>query len=87
MHQKLFDFYCGVGTDHAQRTFNKIILLDDFEGIEKGVINAMHLMSSLQNTHYLAYPPSRDIMSSHGLTDSCTVGMIIPRELVEDSNQ
>lgn len=64
-----------------------VILLDDFEGIEKGVINAIHLMNSLQNTHYLAYPPSRDVMRSHGLADSCTVGMIIPRDLVEHSNQ
>jgi hypothetical protein len=64
-----------------------VIFLDDFEGIEKGVINALHLMNSLQNTHYLAYPPSRDIMHSHGLTDGCTIGMIIPRQLVEHTNQ
>jgi predicted O-methyltransferase YrrM len=64
-----------------------LILLDDFEGVEKGVVNAMHLMNSLQNTHYLIYPPSRDIMNSHGLTEGCTIGMIIPRKLVEHTNQ
>ncbi|MFN5446802.1 MAG: class I SAM-dependent methyltransferase [bacterium] len=64
-----------------------VVLLDDFEGTEKGVINAMHLMNSLQTTHYLAYPPSREIMHNHGLTDGCTIGMIIPRRLVEHTNQ
>ena len=64
-----------------------VVLLDNFEGTEKGVINAMHLMNSLQTTHYLAYPPSREIMHNHGLTDGCTIGMIIPRRLVEHTNQ
>lgn len=64
-----------------------IILLDDFEGTEKGVVNALQLMNSLQNTHYLAYPPSRELMRSHGLYEGCTIGMIVPRSLVEHTNQ
>jgi hypothetical protein len=64
-----------------------LILLDDFEGTEKGVVNALQLMTSLQNTHYLAYPPSRELMRSHGLYEGCTIGMIVPRSLVEHTNQ
>jgi predicted O-methyltransferase YrrM len=64
-----------------------VILLDDFEGTEKGVVNALQLMNSLQNTHYLAYPPSRELMRLHGLNEGCTIGMIVPRVLVEHTNQ
>ena len=64
-----------------------VILLDDFEGTEKGVINAIQLMNSLQNTHYLLYPPSRELMRLHGLHEGCTIGMIVPRILVEHTNQ
>lgn len=64
-----------------------VILLDDFEGTEKGVANASRLMGSLQNSHLLAYPPSRELMRRHGMLEACTVGMIIPRDLVINTNQ
>lgn len=64
-----------------------VILLDDFEGTEKGVINAVHLMNSLSSTHYLAYAPSKALMQSHGLNEGCTIGMIIPHRLIEHTNQ
>jgi predicted O-methyltransferase YrrM len=64
-----------------------IILLDDFEGTEKGVVNAIQLMNSLQSTHFLVYPPSHELMHLHGLSGGCSVGMIIPRSLVEHTNQ
>lgn len=64
-----------------------VILLDDFEGTEKGVANAGHLMGSLQNSHLLAYPPSRELMRRFGMQEACSVGMIIPRSLVMYTNQ
>jgi hypothetical protein len=64
-----------------------VILLDDFEGTEKGVTNAINLMNYLHNTHYLVYPPSRDLMRSYGLHEGCTIGMIVPRVLIEHTNQ
>lgn len=60
---------------HAQ----SIVLLDDFEGIEKGVVNASVLLSSLQATHNLIYPPERELLRKFSLTDGCTTAMIIPR--------
>lgn len=64
-----------------------VILLDDFEGIEKGVANAALLMPSLQATHLLAYPPSPALLLQHGLHEACSVAMIVPRSLVEHTNQ
>jgi len=64
-----------------------VILIDDFEGVEKGSINAMHLMNSLKDTHLLAYPPSRELLGRHGHHDSCTLAMIIPKNLVVHTDQ
>lgn len=64
-----------------------VIVLDDFEGTEKGVINAIHLMNSLNGTHYLTYAPSKALMRTHGMSEGCTIGMIIPHQLIEHTNQ
>lgn len=64
-----------------------VILLDDFEGIEKGVSNAALLMPSLQATHLLAYPPSFAMLKEHGLHEGCSVAMIVPRSLIEHTHQ
>jgi hypothetical protein len=49
--------------------------LDDFEGVEKGVINAANLMRSLMPTHHLVYP-------YRSLT-----AMILPKSMVEFTAQ
>lgn len=64
-----------------------VIALDDFEGTEKGAINAIHLMNSLHESHLLIYPPTRAILQSHALVESCTLGLIIPRSMVQFTNQ
>ena len=66
---------------------DSVILLDDFEGIEKGVINAAMLMPSLQATHLLAFPPSPALLLEYGLHESCSVAMILPRTLIEHTHQ
>jgi len=66
---------------------NSIILLDDFEGVEKGVVNATMLMSSLQPSHNLLYPPERYMLSKFGLVDSCTTALIVPRTSFALTNQ
>jgi len=52
-----------------------IFVLDDVEGIEKGVINAANLMGSLSATHHFIYP-------HRSLT-----AMIIPKSMVEFTAQ
>lgn len=64
-----------------------VIMLDDFEGTEKGCINAMGLMQSLSSTHLLIYPPTNEVLNRRGFADSCTLGMIIPRSLTQFTNQ
>jgi len=65
-------------------TNNKtIIALDDFEGIEKGVSNAMQLttIANFKN-HLLIYPPNLDALSKLGFISGCTTGLLIPASLV-----
>jgi hypothetical protein len=64
-----------------------IILLDDFEGVEKGVVNASALMKSLQPTHNLLYPPDTSVLRRFSLLDGCTTALIIPRAMFTLSNQ
>jgi hypothetical protein len=64
-----------------------IILLDDFEGTEKGCVNAIALMQSLERDFHLIYPPSKKALESRGLLDDCTVAMILPKSLVALTNQ
>lgn len=64
-----------------------VIMLDDFEGIEKGCVNAMGLMQSLSTTHLLVYPPTKEARERRGLHDSCTLGLIVPKSLAEFTNQ
>jgi predicted O-methyltransferase YrrM len=66
---------------------NSIILLDDFEGVEKGALNASLLMNSLQQTHSLVYPPNTELLRRFSLLDSCTTALIIPRSAMLLSNQ
>lgn len=64
-----------------------VIILDDFEGVEKGVVNASSLMGSLQPTHNLIYPPARDLLEKFGLVDGCSTAIIAPRSTLVFSNQ
>jgi hypothetical protein len=64
-----------------------VFLLDDFEGTEKGCINSMLIMQSLDKTHHLVYPPSSEALLRRGFKDRCAVAMIVPRSLVMFTNQ
>ena len=64
-----------------------VIVLDDFEGVEKGVVNALSFVGPLRRTHNLIYPPSRDLLDRFGLLDACSTAIIIPRTLLTFSNQ
>lgn len=62
---------------HSQTVF----ALDDFEGIEKGVINASQLLksSTFNKLYYhLVYPP---------VDMDCTIALLVPRTLVEWTDQ
>jgi len=64
-----------------------IILLDDFEGVEKGCVNAMVLMQSLGKNYHLIYPPSRHALELQGLVDDCSLAILVPKSLVSFTDQ
>ena len=59
-------------------TYDTVFVLDDFEGVEKGVVNASLLLQSLGQYYHLVYPPK------HLNTG---VAMLVPRKLIEYTNQ
>ena len=68
-------------------TERTIFLLDDFEGTEKGVANAFNLFTQpSMRKHTLIYPPERDLLTKHGLSEPCFTAMIVPTLLIEFHN-
>ncbi len=64
-----------------------LILLDDFEGTEKGIINAIQLMENMHHSHLLIYPPAENQLGKSGMNAQCTLGMIIPISTLIYTNQ
>ena len=69
------------------RAENAIIVLDDFEGYEKGVVNADRLLDTFKENFLLAYPISSSYLASHNLHDFSTVAVLIPRSRLRFVNQ
>lgn len=59
-------------------TDDTIFVFDDFEGVEKGTVNASLLLHSLSPYYHLVYPPKNL---------NTGVAMLLPRKLVEYTNQ
>lgn len=69
-------------------TERTIFLLDDFEGTEKGVANAFNLLQHPNlRTYTLIYPPERELLVKHGLTEPCFTAMLVPLPIIEFHNQ
>ena len=61
-----------------------IILLDDFEGAEKGVINYTKLKKiSKLKTHFLVYPCERSKLLELGENSHSTTAVMLPTDLIE----
>ena len=60
-------------------TEDTIFVLDDFEGMEKGVINLTQLMSmeKLRN-HFLLFPPSTSWLAQRGYTSHSVSAVLMP---------
>lgn len=59
-------------------TDSTVYVFDDFEGVEKGVVNASLLLQSLAPYYHLVYP-SKNLNSA--------VALLVPRKLIEYTNQ
>ncbi len=65
-----------------------IIVLDDFEGMEKGVINLINLRRIPQLANYiLIYPPTEDTLKQYQFTTHALTAVMIPLEMISFVNQ
>jgi len=65
-----------------------IIALDDFEGMEKGVINLINLRLIPQLANYiLIYPPTEDALKQYQFTAHALTAVMIPIEMISFCNQ
>ena len=61
-----------------------IILLDDFEGAEKGVVNYIKLKKITKlKTHFLVYPCERSKLLELGENSHSTTAVMLPTDLIE----
>ena len=69
----------------SQRT---IIILDDFEGMEKGIINLTKLRKvNKLNNHFQINPPTEEFLSGYQLKTHSLMGALIPISLFRFTNQ
>lgn len=67
---------------------NTVIALDDFEGIEKGVINLINLKKLEElKTHILVYPTTEAQLKEHGLKGRSLLALLLPKQLIRHTNQ
>ena len=65
-----------------------IIALDDFEGMEKGVINLINLRRIPQLANYiLIYPPTEDALKQYQFSAHALTAVMIPLEMISFVNQ
>ncbi|MBK6743682.1 MAG: hypothetical protein IPG66_12190 [Hydrogenophilales bacterium] len=67
---------------------NAIIVMDDFEGLEKGVANAISMRPHAKFQGYaLAYPPNENLLMRYELPDRCTTAMLYPNSMLRMTAQ
>ena len=69
-------------------SLNAIFVLDDFEGIEKGVANVIELSNiGLIKKYILIYPPKKTLLEKLGFMGGCTTACLIPLKLLAFTSQ
>ena len=67
-----------------------ILILDDFEGNEKGVINLINLLNNkliLRDSHCLIYPIQYETKAKYNLSEGSTSAVLIPLKTLNITNQ
>ena len=65
-------------------TDDAVILLDDFEGIEKGVANVFNFGAQKKlNKYLIVYPPETDFLNKYGFHDCSTTSILLPKQLLQ----
>jgi hypothetical protein len=69
-------------------TEDSIIVFDDFEGIEKGVLNLLQLRQSNELSRYLQInPPTEEFLKLHGFQSNALLGLLVPTSKFKLTNQ
>ena len=66
-------------------TENTIFILDDFEGIEKGVSNFLNLINNLlisRKSHLLINPINNEIISKYDLVEKSSTAVLLPTKYI-----
>jgi len=67
---------------------NTIMVIDDFEGIEKGVANVMLLnRTGYFKNHLLVYPPDESILHRMGFEARSTIALLVPASNIAYTTQ
>lgn len=73
------------------KVMDAVILLDDFEGVEKGVANAFALQGITNKSHVMVYPPKPEDCSFSDLDEifpgTCTTAILLPLKLLSFTRQ
>ena len=65
-------------------TEDAVIILDDFEGIEKGVANVFNFGAQKKLSKYIVvYPPDAKFLEKYGFFESCNTAMLLPKQLLQ----
>lgn len=64
-----------------------VFVFDDFEGVEKGVINALNMSNLFSNGYTLIYPPDTALLLDASLMQPSNVAMIVPFSLIRFVSQ
>lgn len=66
---------------------SSVFVFDDFEGIEKGVVNVLNLSNLFANGYSLIYPPDTALLLDAFLMGNSNLAMIAPFSMVRFTNQ
>ena len=59
-----------------------VIFLDDFEGVEKGVMNSLSISKFFGAELQLFYPPSQALLEQFGLLGTSTLAVMLPESMI-----
>lgn len=69
-------------------TSRAVIVIDDFEGVEKGVINVINMKNNgFEEDYFLVYPPEEKMLEKYGLISNSTTALLIPKKMITLSSQ
>jgi predicted O-methyltransferase YrrM len=61
-----------------------VVAIDDFDGVQKGVVNYMKIQAmKLLPHHILVYPCESELLQRYGLLDASTTALLLPQSAIK----